>query len=333
MLNHGGKIQAYAKQYGIAATDWLDLSTGINPNGWPVPENIPPALWSRLPEAEDNLLEQAKVYYQCEHLLPVAGSQAAIQLLPSLRSPCRVAILSPAYEEHRHCWQQAGHDVIALSRFQLEQQLDDFNVVIVIHPNNPSGETFTTTQLLSWQQQLAKRGGWLIIDEAFIDSTPEHSLSRLPVRPGLIILRSLGKFFGLAGLRVGFVIAEPSLLVQLAEQSGPWPIASVSRWLASQALADTSWQQQTRQTLPQAAQRLAALLTTYKLPPDGGCSLFQWVKTTNAAVIHHQLARRGILCRLFLEPTALRFGLPATEQNWLRLETALQQVMEKIDVR
>ena len=169
----------------------------------------------------------------------------------------------------------------------------------------------------------------MIIDEAFIDSTPEHSLSHLPARQGLIILRSLGKFFGLAGLQVGFVIAEPLLLAKLAEQSGPWPIASVSRWLASHALADTPWQQQSRQYLPQSAQRLAALLTTYKLPPDGGCTLFQWVKTDHASVIHDELARRGILCRLFLEPAALRFGLPAAEGDWLRLETALQQVMEK----
>lgn len=331
MLDHGGRVQAYAKQYGIAVADWLDLSTGINPNGWPVPEKIPPALWVRLPEAEDNLLERAKAYYQCEHLLPVAGSQAAIQLLPRLRQPSKVAILPPAYEEHRHCWQQAGHHVVAVSSIDLEQQLDDFSVVIVIHPNNPSGETFSTTQLLNWQQRLAKRGGWLIIDEAFIDSTPERSLSHLPVQPGLIILRSLGKFFGLAGLRVGFVIAEPSLLSQLAIQSGPWPIASVSRWLASQALADTLWQQRARQLLPQSAQRLAALLTMNQLPPDGGCTLFQWVKTDNAAAIHDELARRGILCRLFSEPAALRFGLPASEQDWLRLETALQHIMEKTD--
>ena len=114
MLNHGGRIHAYAKQYGIGLKDWLDLSTGINPNGWPVPEQISTELWTRLPENEDDLIDQAKTYYQCEHILPVAGSQAAIQILPTLRAACRVAILSPAYEEHRHCWQQAGHEVVAL---------------------------------------------------------------------------------------------------------------------------------------------------------------------------------------------------------------------------
>ncbi|WP_341232510.1 threonine-phosphate decarboxylase CobD [uncultured Methylophaga sp.] len=328
MLNHGGRIHAYAKQYGIGLKDWLDLSTGINPNGWPVPEQISTELWTRLPENEDDLIDQAKTYYQCEHILPVAGSQAAIQILPTLRAVCRVAILSPAYEEHRHCWQQAGHEVVALESFELDQQIDVFDVVIVIHPNNPSGETFDRQRLLNWQQRLQMRNGWLVVDEAFIDITPEQSLAPLPCQHGLIILRSLGKFFGLAGVRVGFVITHPDLLKHIAEKSGPWPIASVSRWIASQALADKNWQQQSRQYLPQHAQRLTELLSQYQLAPSGGCALFQWIKTAHAASIHHQLAQQGILCRLFDRPAALRFGLPANEQHWLRLETALQQVVK-----
>ncbi|MCL5975258.1 MAG: threonine-phosphate decarboxylase CobD [Gammaproteobacteria bacterium] len=329
MLNHGGRIHAYAKQYGIATNDWLDLSTGINPNGWPVPDFVPSSMWSRLPEDEDELIDQARTYYQCQHILPVAGSQAAIQMLPTLRSACRVAVLSPAYEEHRHCWQQVGHEVVALESFELEQQIEQFDVVVVVHPNNPSGETFDTTRLMKWHERLQKRGGWLIVDEAFIDVTPEHSLASHSAPMGLFVLRSLGKFFGLAGLRVGFVMAHPDLLTRLAEKIGPWSIASASRWIASQALADKNWHQQSRQYLPQHAQRLTELLGQYQLAPSGGCALFQWIKSAHAASIHHHLAQQGILCRLFDRPAALRFGLPATEQDWLRLETALQQVVIK----
>lgn len=327
MLNHGGRITAYSAQYGIAITDWLDLSTGINPTGWPVPDLIPTALWARLPEAEDDLVDKAKVYYNCEHILPVAGSQTAIQLLPTLRSACRVATLSPAYEEHRHCWQQAGHEVVALESVELDQRIDQFDVVIVIHPNNPSGETFDSECLLNWHRNLHNRGGWLIVDEAFMDITPQQSLAHSPALEGLIILRSIGKFFGLAGLRVGFVISHPEILNRLAEKSGPWPIASVSRWIASQALADGNWQKYSRKHLPQSAQRLADLLNDHQLPPTGGCALFQWVKTHNAPLIHEQLAKKGILCRLFDTPKALRFGLPATEYDWSRLATALQQII------
>lgn len=328
MLNHGGRIHAYAKQYGIATNDWLDLSTGINPNSWPVPDFIPSTMWSRLPEDEDDLIDRAKAYYQCQHILPVAGSQAAIQLLPTLRSLCRVAILSPAYEEHRHCWQQVGHEVVPLESFELEQQIEQFDVVVVVHPNNPSGEAFDTSRLMNWHRRLQKSGGWLIVDEAFIDITPQHSLAPQSALQGLIVLRSLGKFFGLAGLRVGFVMTHPDLLTQLAEKVGPWSIASASRWLASQALADKNWQQQSRQYLPQHAQRLIDLLNQYHLPPNGGCALFQWIKTTDAYSIHHQLAQQGILCRLFDKPAALRFGLPTFEADWSRLESALQQVMQ-----
>lgn len=326
MLNHGGRLHAYAQQYGIAAKDWLDLSTGINPNGWPVADFIPAVLWARLPDNEDDLVDKAMAYYQCEYILPVAGSQAAIQALPSLRSACRVAIVSPAYEEHRHYWQQAGHEVVALESIELDQQIEQFDVVIVVNPNNPTGETFRSDRLLDWHKRLQTRGGWLIVDEAFIDITPDQSLAQFPVQPGLIILRSLGKFFGLAGLRVGFVISHPKLLSQIAEKLGPWPIASASRWVASQALADGNWQLQSRQHLPQNAQRLAELLSFYQLSPAGGCALFQWIKTDKASQIHHQLAQQGILCRLFDKPSAIRLGLPATEVDWLRLETALQKI-------
>lgn len=326
MLNHGGRIHAYARQYGIATSEWLDLSTGINPHGWSVPDFIPSAMWSRLPEEDDGLIEQAKKYYQCQQILPVAGSQAAIQLLPTLRSACRVAILAPAYEEHRHCWQQAGHEVVALESIELEQQIEQFDVVVVVNPNNPSGETFDFSRLMNWYRRLQKHDGWLVVDEAFIDATPQHSLVLHAPQQGLIVLRSLGKFFGLAGLRIGFVITHPDLLSQLSEKIGPWPIATASRWIASQALADKSWQQHTREFLPQHAQRLAELLHQYHLPTSGGCALFQWVKTPDAASIHHQLAQQGILCRLFDNPAALRFGLPASEQDWMRLENALQQI-------
>ncbi|EMR13968.1 L-threonine 3-O-phosphate decarboxylase [Methylophaga lonarensis MPL] len=326
MLNHGGQLLAHAQQHDIAPDDWLDLSTGINPNGWPVPESLPASVWSRLPDNADDLVEKAKVYYRCKQLLAVAGSQAAIQCLPSLRSSSRVAIVAPAYEEHRHCWQQAGHQVVELHSHELDQHIDQFDVVIVINPNNPTGETFSAERLLSWHRQLHARRGWLIVDEAFIDMTPEQSLAGLAAQRGLIVLRSLGKFFGLAGLRLGFVMAHSELLSQLEEKLGPWPIASASRWLAVQALADHHWQRQARQQLPDKSQRLAQLLEAHQLHPAGGCALFQWVKTGQAAKIHHQLASHGILCRLFDKPQAVRFGLPAIETDWQRLQNALNKI-------
>ena len=323
MLEHGGRLQRAANQYGIPFADWLDLSTGINPNGWPVPP-VPAEVWQRLPEDDDALLPAAQRYYQNTALLPVAGSQAAIQTLPWLRPASRVGVLHPAYAEHAEGWRRAGHRLVVLLENHIEARLDELDVLILINPNNPSGKLWTRQQLLAWHERLSQRGGWLLVDEAFIDPiAAEYSLSALPVRPGLIVLRSLGKFFGLAGVRCGVVIAEHSLLSELQEKLGPWPISHPGRYVAARALDDTAWQQTTTVALKQQGQRLQRALAASGWSPTGGCELFQWVKHEAALDLHQNLARQGILTRLFDEPCSVRFGLPANEAGWQRLEQAL----------
>ena len=296
MLDHGGRLRQAASKYGIPLSDWLDLSTGINPNGWPV-SAIPAECWQRLPEDDDDLLPVARRYYQNPSLLAVAGSQAAIQTLPLMRPASRVGVLHPAYAEHAGGWQKAGHQLITVDADAIDSQLDSLDVLIIINPNNPTGKLWSREQLLRWHENLAARGGWLLVDEAFIDSMAGHSLSPLLVRPGLIVLRSIGKFFGLAGIRCGFVIAEQALLDRLAEQLGPWTISHPGRYAAAQALADSAWQQATASALNRQGLRLRQLLTESGWMPDGGCDLFQWLKSDKAERLHDLLARQGILTR------------------------------------
>ena len=319
MLEHGGKLLAAAARYSIEAADWLDLSTGINPAGWPVPA-VPPEVWQRLPEQEDGLVDAAAAYYGSAAVLPVAGSQAAIQALPRLRAASRVGVPHPAYAEHAYAWRAAGHAVAA---WDAAMGVDALDVLVLVHPNNPAGQTYSRAELLDWHARMAARGGWLVVDEAFIDATPTESLADVCPRPGLIILRSLGKFFGLAGARVGFVLAEPTLLAALNKLLGPWAVSAPSRWVARAALADTAWQQAARAALPAAGARLAALLRDHGLAPSGGTALFQWVRTADAAAWHERLARQGILTRLFADPPSFRFGLPQHETDWARLAAAL----------
>jgi len=323
MLEHGGKLRQAAARYGIPLSDWLDLSTGINPSGWPVP-SLPDAVWRRLPEDDDGLERGAHHYYKTDTLLPVAGSQAAIQSLPLLRSPGRVHVLWPAYAEHAYAWQQCGHQVELISAGDIGDSVKTSHVVVLVNPNNPTGERWPTRQLLEWHAELRARDGWLIVDEAFMDATPEDSLTPYCPVPGLIVLRSLGKFFGLAGARVGFVLATPDILEQLQHKLGPWTVAAPSRWLATHALTDDVWQRQARYDLAQAQSQLASMLHQCGLAPRGGTALFQWVTTPDARLIHEQLAQKGILTRLFEQPSSLRFGLPATKQQWERLHTALR---------
>lgn len=326
-LHHGGRLRAAAKHYQLPLEDWLDLSTGINPNGWQA-EAVPADIWQRLPEEEDELIEVACNYYGAPSLLPVAGSQAAIQTLPQLRNSSRVCILSPSYAEHAHAWRRAGHEVLMVAPHQINDAIPQADVLIFIHPNNPTGTVFPTEQLLDWHAQLADRNGWLIVDEAFMDMTPELSITSYTASPGLIVLRSLGKFFGLAGARVGFVCAHAELLAQLDTILGPWAISTASRWVAIHALQDHAWQKTMRHQLIQDSERLQLLLSHHNLAPDGGCGLFQWMQSPQSTTIHKMLAQQGILTRLFSDPSSLRFGLPSTAADWSRLNQALTGIVE-----
>ena len=215
MLDHGGRLRRASKRYGIALERWLDLSTGINPRSWAA-EPPPIESWRRLPEDEDGLAEAAREYYGAPAALPTAGSQAAILCLPRLRTPCRVGVLTPGYAEHAARWGEAGHEVVPVT--PAECPLDGLDVLVLINPNNPTGHRFTRAQLLDWHRRLAARGGWLVIDETFADTDPGDSLACETHREGLVVLKSLGKFFGLAGARVGFVLAAESLRRALAER-------------------------------------------------------------------------------------------------------------------
>jgi len=326
MLEHGGRLGCAAKQYGIPLQQWLDLSTAISPFSYPCPA-IPARLWHRLPDDDNGLMEAARNYYGSKYLLPVAGSQAAIQSLPLLRSPCRAAFLSLTYNEHRAAWQKHGHQVSTLVPGDLCKQAEQLDVIVVANPNNPTGETFDSATLLKAATILANKGGWLIVDEAFIDASDLDSLARqASSSQSLIVLRSLGKFFGLAGARVGFAMANEALLEQLQEQLGPWPLSGPARYVAQCALEDVDWIDVTRKRLQKASLRLADLLRSSDLESNGGTSLFQWVESEAASELHQALARSAIFTRLFAEPQSIRFGLPHSEDEWERLDKALKQV-------
>lgn len=326
MLEHGGRLRQAAAHYDIPLADWLDLSTGINPQGWPVP-TLPAAIWQRLPESDDGLEAAAAAYYGNPNLLPVAGSQAAIQWLPALLPKAAVACIAPLYAEHPHAWQQAGHKVRYLQNATLPRALAAATPYILLcNPNNPTADRHPHELVLDAARQLHKRGGWLIVDEAFVDATPELSVTPLagtPEAPNLIVLRSLGKFFGLAGVRVGFVFAAPELLRRMQEAMGPWAVSGPSREAARLALADTAWQAAARPQLQAAGERLRHLLAP--LGEVKATALFATLSSPHSNELFDYLARRAILTRRFDQQPLLRFGLPGDETGWQRLAAALNE--------
>ena len=312
MLEHGGRLGEAVRRWGGAREDWLDLSTGIAPWSYPLP--APPAdVWQRLPEDGDGLEAVACAYYGAVSVLMVPGSQAAIQALPGLVPAGRVAMPAPIYAEHPAAWQRAGHAVVDWD--------EPADYAVLCNPNNPTGERFSRAALLERVRTLRL----LVVDEAFIDANPAQSLAG-DAADNVVVLRSLGKFFGLAGARVGCVIAPSRLLDRLREIIGPWAVSHPARWAACRALADHDWQAAQNARLDAASARLAELLRACGLGEVTGCALFRYVSTPDAGRIHEQLAMRGILVRRFDVPSALRFGLPRDEDQWRKLTTCLQEI-------
>jgi len=333
-IRHGGDLRAAVRRYGRPAADWLDLSTGINPTGYPVPQ-LPAQAWQRLPEDDDGLSEAAALAYGAPHALPVAGSQAAIRTLPQLLRPGRVGIAALGYSEYAPAFAAAGHEVVLLAESDFMQaELPDrrgLDHLVVVNPNNPTGRLLPAETLADWHAALAARGGTLLLDEAFMDCTPRHSLCSRSGEAGLVVLRSIGKFYGLAGIRCGFVLGAAPLLAALRERLGHWTVSGPAREVARLAIADLGWQAASRKQLAAAGERLAALLARHGLAPVMQ-PLFCWVPHAEAARLHEALAGHGIWTRLFDAaadcPPSLRLGLPPDlPQAWQRLDDALASVL------
>jgi len=335
---HGGNLGEAARRYRIAREHWLDLSTGINPNGYPVPP-IDPHAWLRLPDDDDDLEAVAAAHYGAARALAVAGSQAAIRLLPAMLPKGRVGVGLLTYGEYAPAFERAG---FAVDRFVTRPLADaggaasfvlepgcalpaDLTHLVLVNPNNPGTERFMPDALMDWHAQLAARGGTLVIDEAFAEALPELSVATFAHRDGLIVLRSIGKFFGLAGARVGFVLAGERAQRAMRALAGPWTVAGPARIATRAALLDTDWQARTRAGLVAAGDRLAQLLAAH-FPTVQHTPLFAWARDPRAPWWQDALARHGIWTRRFDVVPGLRFGLPADEAQWARLAAALDAV-------
>lgn len=325
---HGGDLDTAQREFGKTTTDWLDLSTGINPNPYP-DLSISLDSISRLPQKNEinRLLAVAATAYgsaSAYDLAAAPGSQAILQVLPTLRSASHVAVVSPTYEEHVATWSQQGHRVSEIASLSAYHDAD---VVVVVNPNNPDGKISSMDDLEDVASRLASTGGWLVVDEAFADVTPTTSLFGQPALPNTVIVRSFGKFFGLAGLRLGFVAGTPDILCRINDRLGPWAVSGPAVELGTRALADTDWIETTRRRLASMRRRLDQVLTNAGLPVIGGTDLFRLVETGAAQDIYRLLGQAGILVRRFDRQTNwLRVGLPRSDRELQRFSTVLDKV-------
>jgi cobalamin biosynthesis protein CobC len=319
MREHGGNLDLAQQRFGGRAEDWIDLSTGINRLPYPVGE-VSSRAWNALPSrSEIEALHQAArhAYRTSAAVVALGGAQAAIQLLPQLAPPGCARILAPTYNEYAGVLSAAGWKVEEVSALEA---LAGAELAIVVNPNNPDGRCHPSKDLL----ELLPRVGRLVIDESFADMDPQLSLAPEADRPGLLILRSFGKFYGLAGLRLGFALGNSSDIARLAALSGPWPVSGAAIAIGCRALRDDAWAEATSARLARDCVRLDAMVQSQRWTLVGGTPLFRLYGTPDALAAQERLARRQIWSRVFArEPTWLRLGLPGSESEWTRLAEAL----------
>ena len=304
------------------------MSTGINPWPWPIP-NLPESVWRRLPSrAEaDALMAAARKTYGAPDgadIAAAAGTQALIQLLPYLAAPGPVAIVGPTYSEHALAWRNAGHPVIAIEH--PDACPESAVHAVVVNPNNPDGRVADRASLLGIAAKLRDRGGWLVVDEAFADINPSISAVTLCPDWPVLILRSFGKFYGLAGLRLGFAVGASDMIGRIAAALGPWPCSGPALLIGTAALEDQPWADRTRNALQQQAGKLDDVLVQAGFAIAGGTQLFRLARHSHGLKLHAGLARQHIWCRSFdWADDLLRFGLPADDAGLDRLAVALRE--------
>ena len=319
--DHGGDLDAAVLKFGGVLADWIDLSTGINRKPYPMPEISRNAFHNLSTRSDiESLVNTASAAYQTRAaVLPVAGAQAAIQLVPRLMPKGRAAILTPTYNEYKACYEREGWTVREVADLE---GLAGGDVAVVVNPNNPDGRIYQPKDLLEIQRRVAL----LVVDESFTDPTPELSLAPHARMPGVLVLRSFGKFFGLAGLRLGFAVGSDDLITRLQDMAGPWQVSGPAIELGRHALADSGWQRDTIARLKREVTRLDTSAANAGWGLAGGTHLFRLYRAANAVTAQTHLAHHQIWSRIFpWSHEFIRLGLPGSEAEWARLEAALSK--------
>ena len=329
VLYHGGNLAAARDLFPHAPPPWIDLSTGINPEPYPLP-TLAASAWTRLPDPADLAALEAvaaRAYGAASPKGTVAapGTQALLQWLPRLLQARRVGVLGFTYAEHGRTWRAAGAEVLTAERLA---DLADVDVAVVVNPNNPDGRLVPAADLVALAGTLARRGGTVVVDEAFMDvMRPDASLVPLLPPAGAVVLRSFGKAYGLPGARLGFAIAPAELAARLRVALGPWCVPGPAIAVGRAALVDPDWLAGSVGRLEAAARRLDALLECAGFTIEGGTPLFRLAAHASGSDWFRRFGRAGILTRPFGDrPGWLRFGIPGREDEWSRLDAALHTV-------
>ncbi len=330
--HHGGRLCVARSLFPEVTQPWIDLSTGINPSPYPAPRASARER-NRLPETTElaKLEAVAAATFGVDdpaRVVATGGTENVLRLLPYLLETASAVIAGPTYGSHADAWTRAGLETTVVADADLAKRAAANTAMTVVSPNNPDGRVLSREQLLSLHSSLQANDGVLIVDEAFADLEPQLSVTDLAGTeraPRMIVLRSFGKFYGLAGVRLGFVVAAAAIATQVRHMLGEWPVSADALRAGLAAYADAAWAAKTRLRLHRAAQRLDKLLIAGGMMIVGGTSLYRLARAPNARARFTQLASQGILARPFEhDSTLLRFGLPLASTDWRRVADALK---------
>ncbi|MBA8907983.1 threonine-phosphate decarboxylase CobD [Aminobacter ciceronei] len=328
IVDHGGNLSRAQQRFPFAPRPWLDLSTGINACPYPAAPVSSDSLL-RLPEEADLLAlaaSAARAYgaKSASQVVCAPGTQILLPIVAGNAPPGRAAVLSPTYAEHCRAAALCGHVVTEVTALE---DVAGYDIVTVVNPNNPDGRVTPRATLLEVAQALRSRNGLLVVDEAFMDVGPQaEQLDGDVEGSNIVVLRSFGKFFGLAGIRLGFAVCGTAIAASIRGRLGPWAVSGPALSIGRAALDDAAWQERMRANLNVRAARLDSVLAASGFLAAGGTCLYRYVRHPAARRAVEALGRRGVLVRSFdFEPDALRFGVPSDDGDFERLATALAE--------
>jgi cobalamin biosynthetic protein CobC len=333
-FHHGGQLDRVKQDYPEQLLPWIDLSTGISPFRYPVDINAS-ACFKHLPQGHSDLIAAASCYYGVDHGLPIPGSMWAIQNLPLIRKLCEqntndsrpVLLPRMGFNEHVKAWAAWGFNIEYYDDMPSIDQLGRAQSCVVINPNNPTGYHCSKQSLLDAHKLLLSNDAWLIVDEAFIDLTPEYSCVAESVQQGFIVLRSFGKYFGLPGIRLGSIMACDQIIGNVKNLLNEWSINSAAQQIATTAFLDANWQYEVNKNIKTNSVKLQKLLKSLDLKTQG-TDFFRTYLTSNAKILNEHLLKLGIYVRLLDDESGIRIGMPNENSDWKRLEVALSSFNE-----
>ncbi|PVB63646.1 threonine-phosphate decarboxylase CobD [Labrenzia sp. 011] len=333
-MEHGGDLSLAIERFGGTREDWMDLSTGINPYSYPLPKDISSDAWTALPAkaAEERLSSAARHAYRVpEHsgLAAGPGTQILLSLLPSVLPDGPVALVSPTYSSHAAVWTREGRSPVEISSIHAVPA--HAKIVVLVNPNNPDGRLVDVRSLLDIARTLSARGGYLVVDEAFADVVPGSSVLPHLAQENVLVLRSFGKFFGLAGLRIGFLAGPKAVTDQLSAKLESWSLSGPALEVGATALRDDAFRERMNRRLADEMADLTLALSEGGLSVFGGTPLYALAGLRNARALHEALARRRIWTRIFdYAPTWIRFGLPGGQAKLAQLSEALAEAQKEL---